>query len=199
MAGSLEKMIEGLIQRRVRQIKKIWEVRRMSQKQSNERKFQIEVENLFDLEKRKIKVKHSAHDDPIDIEFPIQVQQQPSKNRKKFELAVGEHLEISLGEMGGSESDYWFVILPFVADFKFLSAGGNEVPLIYEVARNESTGGRMVVKIPTEIDPTACKLQIAPPGRLEENYQTQNLTGELAANGGGSPDDNVSMGDNGPG
>lgn len=171
----------------------------MSQNKSNERKFQIEVENQFDCEKRKIKVKHSGLDDPIDIEFPVKVQQQPLKNRKKLELAAGEHLEISLGELGGMESKYWYIKLPYVADFRFLSESGKEVPLIYEVARNESTGGRIVVKIPTEIDPTACKLHIAPPGRLEENYQTQNLTGELAANGDGAPDDNVSVGDNGEG
>lgn len=171
----------------------------MNQKQSNERKFKIEVENQFDWEKRKIKVKHSGLDDPIDIEFPDKKKQQPPKNRKKFELSSGENLEISLGELGGKESSYWYIKIPYVAAFKFLSESGREVPLIYEVARDESTGGRIVVKIPTEIDPTACKLLIAPPGRLEENYQTQNLTGELAANGNGSPDDNVSVGDNGEG
>ncbi|MGD2085402.1 MAG: hypothetical protein PVH61_04380 [Candidatus Aminicenantes bacterium] len=173
----------------------------MSQKQSNERKFRINVENLFDLEKRKIKVKHNKKDAPVeevDIDFPDGVVQQAPKNRKKFELSSEEHLEISLGDLGGSESSYWFVTLPFVADFKFLSESGNEVPLIYEVLRNESTGGRTVVKIPTEIDPTACKLRIAPPGRLEENYQIQNLTGELAALGGKSSDDSVTIGDNGP-
>jgi hypothetical protein len=173
----------------------------MSHEQSNERKFRINVENLFDLEKRKIKVKHNKKDGPVvdvDIDFPIGVVQKEPKNRGRFDLSSGESLEISLGELGGSESTFWFVILPFVADFKFLSESENKVPIMYEVARNESTGGRTVVKIPTEIDPTACKLQIAPPGRLEENYQTQNLTGELAALGGESSDDSVTIGDNGP-
>jgi hypothetical protein len=174
----------------------------MSQQQSNERKFQIEVENLFDWEKRKIKVKHNKKDVPaeeVDIDFPDQVEQHAPKNRRKFDLSSGEHLEISLGDLGGNAADYWYLKLPFVADFKFLSESGNEIPLIYEVVRNESTGGRILVKIPTEIDPTACKLRIAPPGRLEENYQVQNLTGRLVASGGGTPDDNVSVGDNNDG
>ncbi len=179
----------------------------MSQQQSSKKGFRIEVENLFDWEKRKIKVKHKKDngtdvDVNIDYPEPDPVQQQAPKKRKnqvKFDLSSGEHLEISLGVLGGKPGDdYWYIKLPFVADFKFLSESGN-VPLIYEVARNESTGGRIVAFIPTEIDPTACKLIISPPGRLEENYRTQNLTGELAADGDGSPDDNVSIGDNNTG
>jgi hypothetical protein len=174
----------------------------MSQEQSNERKFRIEVENLFDVERRKIKVKHNKKDGPAveeEIDFPKSVVQEESKNRGRYDLSSGESLEINLYELGGEQAKFWYVKLPFVADFQFISDSGNKVPLIHEVARNESTGGRTVVFIPTEIDPTSCKLLISPPGGLKENYQTQNITGELAAMGDEIPDDNVSVGDNGPG
>ena len=174
----------------------------MSQEQSNERKFRIEVENLFDVERRKINVKHSKNDGSVvedDIDFPDEVVQEEPTNRTRFDLSSGESLEINLYELGGEQSTFWYIKLPFVADFQFLSDSGNKVPLIYGAARNESTGGRTVVFIPTEIDPTSCKLRISPPGGLKENYQTQNITGELAAMGDELPDDNVTLGDNGPG
>jgi hypothetical protein len=167
----------------------------------SETKFRIEVENLFDCEKRKIKVKHNKEDGTAEgkeIDFP---NGEVKQNRKTLELSYGDHLEIDLGDTEGKESKYWYIKLPLVADFRFLSERGEEVkvPLSYEVVRDESTGGRLEVRIPTEIDPTACKLLIAPPGKLKENYPTQNLTGELATDVELSPHDNISVGDNGEG
>lgn len=174
----------------------------MSQTDSKERKFRIDVENLFDFEKRKMKVKHKKKDaeEPVevDIDYP-DPEDEEKKNRKRFGLSSKEHLEISLESPGGKESDFWYIKLPYVADFRFVTESEKEIPLIYEVARNEGTGGRIIAFIPTEIDPTSCKLIISPPGGIKENYHMENITGELAALGGEIPDDNVSVGDNGTG
>lgn len=172
----------------------------MSQNVSNERMFRIDVENLFDTEKRKMKVKHKKKDGSevmVDVDFP----DRGKKNHQRFGLSSGEHLEIELEHPGGEESDFWYIKLPYVADFRFLAEreSGKGIPLIYEIARNEGTGGRTIAFIPTEIDPTSCKLLISPPGGIKENYEMENVKGELASLGEELPDDNVSIGDNGSG
>jgi hypothetical protein len=172
----------------------------MSQEESNERKFQIDVENLFDWEKRKIKVTHHKKDGPPakkHIDFP-DPNNEEKKYRKRFGLSSKEHLEIELDRPEGKEASFWYVKLPFVADFRFVSESG-KIPLVYELARNEGTGGRTIALIPTEIDPKNCKLLISPPGGIKENYKMRNIEGELLADGDDIPDDNVSIGDNGSG
>jgi hypothetical protein len=173
----------------------------MSQTDSNERQFRIDVENLFDYEKRKIKVTHKKKDgsEPWeDVDYP----DKGKAKRKRFDLSSREHLEIELlGAEVDDEADFWYIKLPFTADFRFVSERGKEkgIPLIYELARNEGTGGRTIAFVPREIAPTSCKLIISPPGGIKENYKMQNITGRLASDGDEIPDDNVSVGDNGTG
>lgn len=172
----------------------------MSQEEPNERKFQIDVENLFDWEKRKIKVTHKKEDgkEEVDIDYP-DPKDKEKKIRKRFGLSSKEHLEIELESPGSEdEADFWYIKLPYVADFRFVSESGG-IPLVYELARNEGTGGRTIAFIPKEIAPTSCRLLISPPGGIKENYKMQNIKGELAADGDEIPDDNVSVGDNGSG
>jgi hypothetical protein len=163
-------------------------------------KFQIEVVNLFDTEKRKIKVKHNKEDGTAvdsEIDFP----NDGVKHKPPFELASGDYLEVDLDKLGeeGNDATWWYIKLPFVADFRFLTKNEQTVPLIYEVVRDEKTGGRIEVRMPTHIDPTACKLRIAPPGRLEEICPTENSKGEYLSDGEGTAHDNLTLGDNGPG
>jgi hypothetical protein len=176
----------------------------MNQKQSDERKFRIEVENLFDKEKRKLKVTHKTKEGGFvsekEIDYPPFVGQTGPKNREKFFLKFGDSLEIDiLSQAGGGESTkFWYIKLPFVADFRLLSKNEKK-PLIYELARNQGTSGRTVAFIPQEKTPGSSKLLISPPGAIEENYKMRNLTGDLESMGDEIPDDHVSVGDNGEG
>ncbi len=148
--------------------------------------------------------------------------EKPLYPRKTLSLSTGEILEIVIGERRRRgklrpERDrllyikpkHWYIKLPFMADFISPWRGipdENQAPpalpvIHFGIARNVHTGGRTILYFPMTEDPFKLELKmlIAPPGRIEENYHPENLKECSLYEDGGEGDDNVSVGDNGPG
>jgi hypothetical protein len=144
----------------------------------------------------------------VDIDFHDKLQKEGYRRayfpQKTFHLSTGDILEIRIGKRHckckeGEEPKYWFIKLPFVADFSFIWDDEKQIPAHYEIARDAHSGGRTTIYVSMTVEPATFKLLVGPPGRLEENYQPKHLRHILQNDGGGSPDDNVTLGDNGDG
>lgn len=124
----------------------------------------------------------------------------------KLALSEGEYVELTVEEASHVQSaekkHLWWVKLPVMADFLFLSRDGKPVVPIAAVSRVPEENGcsdeRIRIYLPPE--PSTWKLRIGRPGSIKENYQPTYLQrGALLMQGVPDPPDNVSVGSNGSG
>lgn len=164
-----------------------------------EESLKIWVENDFDEEERRIKIKPSKiqKDSHHLLYSKIENQLHKKEHKYQYRLSSADSLELSVeGEprQAKSSTDYWCVKLPAMADFEFVPKGNTPIPIL-EMKRDDS--GKTIIYLPP--DPSTWKLIVKYPKHFLKQNKTNNLnTQSLLNQGGQRPPDNVSIGDNGP-